>query len=105
MARMPRIGVRFSDGRTAGREAAFGASPFDIRKDEYGVPTDPIVRLTGGGGGSHGYHFGVWVFPLPPEGPLEVVVSLLALDESEQRVVLDGGLIRAAAAKAQVIWS
>jgi hypothetical protein len=105
MQRMPRIGVRFSDGRTAGREAVFGRSPFDVPKDAQGLPTEPVIRMTGGGGGSHGYHFGVWVYPLPPEGPLEIYVSLPALEESDKQVVLDGGAIRAAAEKAQVIWT
>jgi hypothetical protein len=105
MRRMPRIGVRFSDGRTAGREAGFGPSPFDVPKDENGLPTVPIIRMTGGGGGSHGYHFGVWVYPLPPAGPLEIYVSLPVADESEKKVVLDGEAIRAAAARAHVIWT
>ncbi len=105
MQRMPRIGVRFSDGRTAGRESAFGPSPFDLPKDAQGFPTEPIVRMTGGGGGSHGYHFGMWVYPLPPEGPLEIYVSLPALDASDKRVVVDGEEIRAAAERAQVIWT
>ena len=105
MQRMPRVGVRFSDGRTAGREAVFGGSPFDVPKDALGLPTEPIIRMTGGGGGSHGYHFGVWVYPLPPEGPLDIYVSLPALEESDKRVVLDGGAIRAAAERAQVIWT
>ena len=74
-------------------------------KDAQGFPTEPIVHMTGGGGGSHGYHFGVWVYPLPPDGPLEIYVSLPALEESDKQVVLDGGAVRAASEKAQVIWS
>jgi hypothetical protein len=101
--RFPRIGVRFADGRTAGREATFRGH-LDVAKDDQGIPTEPILTMTGGGGGSSGYHFGVWVFPLPPAGPLEVYVSLPAADAPESKVVLDGGVVRSAAERARVIW-
>jgi len=101
--RYPRVGVRFADGRTAGRDAKF---PFQqgIAKDERGIPTEPVLAMTGGGGGSHGYHFGVWVFPLPPDGPLEVYLSIPAAGHSESKVVIDGAVIRSAAERARVIW-
>jgi len=102
--RFPRIGVRFADGRTAGREATFRGH-LDVAKDDRGIPTEPILTISGGGGGSHGYHLSVWVFPLPPDGPLEVYVSLPAAGGSESKVVLDGGVVRAAAEQARVIWS
>jgi hypothetical protein len=101
--RFPRIGVRFADGRTAGREASFRGD-LDVAKDDRGIPTEPILTMTGGGGGSHGYHFGVWVFPLPPDGPLEVYVSLPAADDPESKVVLDGAVVRSVAERARVIW-
>lgn len=101
----PRIGVRFSDGRTAGRESEFRPLPFDVPKDEHGFPTQPITRMTGGGGGSNGFNFGVWVYPLPPDGPLEIFVALPQIVDSERRIVLDGGTVRAAAERAHVIWT
>jgi len=102
--RFPRVGVRFADGRTAGREASFPGH-LDVAKDDDGIPTEPIVSMSGGGGGSHGYHFSVWVFPLPPEGPLEVYVSLPAVDDGvESKVVLDGAAVRSAAERARIIW-
>ena len=100
---IPRIGVRFADGGTAGREGWFGA-PDDMPKDADGIPTVPILRSLGGGGGSHGYHVSVWVFPLPPDGPVEVFVSLPGVDD-ESRVVLDGATIRSAAEGAIVVWT
>jgi hypothetical protein len=100
----PRIGVRFADGRTAGRDATFPGH-FDVAKDDRGMPTEPIIAMAGGGGGSHGWQFSVWVFPLPPAGPLEVYVALPAADAVESKVVLDGGLVRSAAERASVIWS
>lgn len=101
--RFPRIGVRFADGRAAGREASFSGH-LDVAKDDRGIPTEPILTMAGGGGGSHGYHFGVWVFPLPPDGPLEVYVSLPGADDPESKVVLDGAVVREAAERARVIW-
>ena len=102
--RWPRIGVRFADGRTAGREATFPGH-LDVTKDDRGIPTEPILTMAGGGGGSHGWQFSVWVFPLPPAGPLEVYVALPAADAVESKVVIDGGLVRSAAERARVIWS
>jgi hypothetical protein len=101
--RFPRIGVRFADGRTAGREAGFPGS-FDVPKDEQGIPTVPVLRMVGGGGGSGGYHYRVWVFPLPPAGPVELHVSLPSADPSESKIVIDGAEIRAAAERATIVW-
>ena len=101
--RFPRIGVRFPDGRTAGREAGFPGT-FDGPKDEHGIPTEPVLRMVGGGGGSGGYHYSVWVFPLPTAGPVEVHVSLPSADPSESTVVIDGAEIRAAAERATIVW-
>jgi len=105
VSRWPRIGVRFADGRSAGREAAFHGGHLNVAKDDRGIPTEPVLTLFGGGGGSHGWHVSVWVFPLPPEGPLEVYVAFPATDVGESKVVLDGGLVRSAAERARVIWS
>jgi hypothetical protein len=101
--RFPRIGVRFGDGRTAGREAIFPGH-LSVTRDDRGIPTEPILTMSGGGGGSHGYHFSGWVFPLPPDGPLEVFVSLPAHGDVESKVVLDGAVVRSAAERARVIW-
>lgn len=106
MQRFPRIGLRFADGRTVGRganEPMFG--PGDVAKDDQGIPTEPVMRMTGGGGGSNGFHFGVWVFPLPPEGPVEIFVALPGADVNEVKTTVDGAQIRAAAEQAQTIWS
>jgi hypothetical protein len=73
-------------------------------KDEDGLPIDPVLAFTSGGGGSGGYHFGVWVYPLPPAGPLEIFVSMPTIAGHEERVVIDGSTVRAAAEQATVIW-
>jgi hypothetical protein len=103
---MMRIGVRFADGRVGGRGGrhVFPGAP-GIPKDEDGVPTEPIVGFSGGGGSSGGWHFGAWVFPLPPDGPLEIFVAPPPPVVGEFRAVLDGTAVRAAAERARVIWT
>ncbi len=99
---MVRIGVRFADGRVGGRGLARGRH--DLPKDERGVPTEPFVGFAGGGGGSGGWRFGAWVFPLPPDGPLEIFVALPPPANNEYSTVVDGSDVRAAAQRAKVIW-
>ncbi len=99
---MVRIGVRFADGRIGGRGLAGGRD--DLPKDEEGVPTEPFVGFGGGGGGSGGWRFGAWVFPLPPDGPLEIFVALPPPANSEYSTVVNGSDVRAAAQRARVIW-
>jgi hypothetical protein len=101
--RWPRVGVRFSDGTTARGSAAMGLTP-DIPKDEEGLPTEPIVRLVGGSSGPGGWRAWAWVYPLPSDGPLEVLVAVEAAGLSEAAVTIDGAVVRSAAGRARVIW-
>ena len=103
MMLMPRIGVRFADGRVGGRSAMPGR--LDVPKDEQGLPTQPVVRYGGGGGGTGGWRFGAWVYPLPPDGPLEIFVALPGPDTHETSTVVEGSAVGAAAEQARVIWS
>jgi hypothetical protein len=61
--------------------------------------------MTGAGGGSRGFHVSVWVFPLPPDGPVDIFVSVPVLGDDETSLVVDGSAIRAAAERAKVIWA
>jgi hypothetical protein len=96
----PRLGVRFADGRTAGREIHDRA----VARDDRGMPTEPLVRMASGGGGSSGMRTEFWIHPLPPPGPVDIIVGLPALDDLEQTVTVDGDRIIDAAQRAQVIW-
>ncbi len=51
-------------------------SMHNLPKDELGVPTQPYVGFAGGGGGGSGWTLSIWVYPLPPDGPLEIFVAL-----------------------------
>ena len=103
---MMRVGVRFSDGRVGGRGGgpAFPGAT-GIPKDDDGVPTEPFVGFAGGGGGSGGWRFSAWVFPLPPDGPLEIFIALPQPATGEFKAIVDGTAVRAAAEKARVIWT
>lgn len=98
-----RVGVRFADGRVGGRDVRRGY--LDVPKDSDGIPTEPFVGFGGGGGGSGGWRFGAWVFPLPPDGPLEIFVALPPPATGEVSTVIDGSAVRAAAERAQVFWT
>jgi hypothetical protein len=97
---MVRFGVRFADGRIGGRGGVF-----DVPRDDQGIPIQPVVRPSGGGGGSGGWKFGAWVFPLPPDGPVEIFVALPPPATGETSATVDGSAIRAAAEGARVIWT
>jgi hypothetical protein len=99
--RMPRLGIRFSDGRSAGQSVT---NMMAMGKDEQGLPTGIVLRQTGSSGGSNGWHFGVWVYPLPPDGPVEVFIGLPAAGLDEASVTVDGAAIREAASRAKVLW-
>ena len=99
---MPRVGVRLADGRVAGRDApSFGV--YDVPKDDAGIPTVPILRRMGAGGGGSHYRFRTWVFPLPPEGPLSIYVKVGKLPEGHGSI--EGAPVKEAAERAHVNWS
>lgn len=100
---MMRVGVRFADGRVGGQGVILG--PNGVPKDDEGFPTVPFVGYGGGGGGSGGWLFSAWVYPLPPDGPLEIFVAPPSPASGEFSTVLDGAAVRTAAANARVIWS
>lgn len=100
---MPRIGVRFPDGRIGGRVGMRGRS--DIPTDEQGLPTQPFVGSPAGGGGIGGWRFSAWVSPLPPDGPLAIFVALPSPATPELFTVVEGSTVRAAADRARVIWT
>ncbi len=100
----PRIGVRYSDGSTGGQGAEPRRSRLDIPKDADGFPTEPFVGFSGGGGGGRGWRFGAWIYPLPPDGPVEIFISMPVAGLEEGKVEVDGGEVRAAAERARVIW-
>jgi len=88
------------------RAAGDGLMPTgELAKDADGFPTGIVVRPTGGGGGSHGFRWGYWVYPLPSPGALDVFAEWSSVGISEARITLDADEIRSAAERAMVLWS
>jgi hypothetical protein len=85
------LGVEFADGRRA------SSLP--------GVDGGDVVFHPGGGsGGVATVEQSWWLSPLPPEGPLRVVVRCAELGIPEASVVLDGTAIRRAADDVMTLW-
>lgn len=96
------LGVEFCDGRRASV-----LDPLDGWAPTSGTSVEELpVTLSGAGGGGGGRRFDHtwWVSPLPPPGPLLVVVRWDAQDLPETVVELDGGAIAAAGAACQQLW-
>jgi hypothetical protein len=102
--RSPEVRVRFADGRTTGPGPGSG-SVLDLARDTQGIPSEPYMSIQSGGGAPGGWQAWAWVFPLPPDGPLEIFVALEAAALDESSVTIDGSSIRGAAGQAKVIWS
>jgi hypothetical protein len=98
----PRIGVLFSNGQRAGARPDTG---FEVPKDEAGIPTEPVMRPSGGGGGGGYFRWECWVFPLPSPGPLTIFAEWSTAGIEETSIVVSGDEIRDAARRAVVLWS
>ncbi len=99
---MVRLGVQFADGRkaaTVGAEAGFGCP-----KDDRGVPTVPVLLAKGGSGRDRSWELEHWLWPLPPPGPLVLVVEWPTLGIAETRHQVDAALIRQAAERTVTLW-
>ncbi|WP_194910919.1 hypothetical protein [Catenulispora rubra] len=95
-----RVGVQFADGRRAASNQSL--RPLTPDQD---VDPDEVVLLGGhGGGGGRAYDLTYWIHPLPPEGPVTIVISWLAQGITEVRHDFDGAAILAAAEKAVQLW-
>jgi hypothetical protein len=92
-----RVGVEFSDGRTA----------MNIAGHDRPVNGPVIWHLSGGGGGNRResrFHQGYWISPLPPLGVLTVACEWPALGIPLLRNELDAQLILSAADRARALF-
>lgn len=89
------LGVEFADGRRAS----------NVLDRPGPVPGDEIVfSQAGGSGGEASVEQSWWLHPLPPEGPVRIVLRCPELGIGERSVVLDGAAIQAAAQQVVVLW-
>jgi hypothetical protein len=92
------VGVEFADGR---RTSSLSG------RDPFGAPVAPETLVLTRGRGT-GDQLSVeqewWLTPLPPAGPLRLVVRCGLFGLPEASVELDGAAIRAAAEDVVVLW-
>ena len=93
----PRLGVAFADGR----KASVGHQFFPRPDAE---PDGPLLLPRGGGGGGDEWRMGLWLWPLPPAGPLAFVADWPAMGAAEKKVTADAGELIAASAQALQLW-
>jgi hypothetical protein len=87
--------VGFADGRTAGNHPRHWPRPSGNQ-----LPDPPLLyQSTSGPDGGH-----VWLWGLPPPGPLTFSCEWPAEQVPPSQAVLDAGLVLAAAARAQTLW-
>lgn len=82
-----RIGLAFADGRVAGDQPD---DLFRIPRDTEGLPFIPVIIVEGVSTASHQFSLRAWCWPLPPAGPLRVVVEWLDQGLSEVELEIDG---------------
>ncbi len=99
-----RVGVVLADGTPV-----TDASPFFGGGDPMARPEGYVLtrRQQGGGGGAHAYSSGdhLWLWPLPPDGPIEVVMQWPAFGIGETRVTVDVGSVSELSARARPFWT
>jgi hypothetical protein len=90
-----RLEVRFADGRSVDNDPRRWPSPSGDR------PPDPplLYQSTSGPDGGH-----VWLWGLPPPGPLTFACRWPALQIPPSQAELDAGLVLEAAARATSLW-
>ena len=98
-----RFGLVLGDGeRVLADRSPFGGG------DPMSEPGGHVLNRRGGGGGGGGRSFSgtdeLWLWPLPPAGPIELVLQWPALGIGEERILLDGTAIIALAPRARPLW-
>jgi len=93
-----RFGLMLADGRKVITQRLGDMRPFLDRPDR------PILRPRSGSGGSNRSSAELWLWPLPPAGPLTFVLAWPAEGIDETSVETDATPIVAAAERAFELW-
>ncbi len=92
----PRFGVGFADGRKTATGLGLPRPDVD--------PEGPVLMPRGGGGGGEEWRMGLWLWPLPPPGPLAFVTAWAELGIEETTVTVQAEDLIAAADRAEQLW-
>lgn len=92
----PLFGVGFADGQ----KTAFHRPP----PPPDAGPEGPVLTMCGGTGGGGVDEMDVWLWPLPPEGPLTIVAAWPALEVPETAFRLGAAELLSAATRAEALW-
>jgi hypothetical protein len=93
-----RFGIQFADGAKA------TASPVAWPRNPGETPSGPLLIVRGSGGGGRSWNSNIWVWPLPPSGPLAFVCDWQAEGIALTRREIDAKAILDAAAQVEQLW-
>lgn len=91
------LGVRYVDGRE-------GASILPPWSAEPTTPGDVTVQEYGGGGSAHEREYSWWLTPLPPRGPVTLVLGGPDLDPGEHSFDIEGAALADASDRVVTLW-
>jgi hypothetical protein len=97
---MLRFGVEFSDGRKATNTSGHPAF-----MDRDGEPAGPILMPGSGGGGRGSWRLSLWIWPLPPRGPLAFVCEWPEAEVPLTRREVDAEIVLEAAQRSQRLFA
>ncbi len=92
----PLFGVGFADGRKTALHQPFPGPGVE--------PDGPVLTLFGGGGGGAQEQMAIWLWPLPPEGPLSFVMAWPRGGIEETTITVDAAELVSAADAAEELW-
>ena len=97
-----RFGVALANGATVTTVDRHPQDAFTTEPDGWS-----LMNTQGGGGGDdrrYSGSTGLWLWPLPPPGPIELVGEWGARGVPESRIVLDGTALRKRVADVRPLW-
>jgi hypothetical protein len=102
-----RWGVEMADGQrvtTLNESPWAGERPVDAAPDQW-FPDHPVLEPMGRPSGYvDTWSRDIWLWPLPPEGPVKLVCEWTERGITETVVRIDAGKLRAAASRAEPLW-
>jgi hypothetical protein len=93
----PRLDVRFADSRSTVAHSD-PSYPYDE------APNNPLLVFIRGGGSPNDMRNQLWLWPLPPPGPLTLTVNWPEEGVVDHTIVLDATELVAAADRAERLW-